>query len=75
MIAEPPRRVVLATTWTPFASHERTAAPAEWMIERVPSDSELATRIDGWRELAGAGWDITALVAPDSRSVVALGCR
>jgi hypothetical protein len=51
------------------------------MIERVAS-SELVRGpdppLDQWKRLRADGWDVTALVAPDKRSVVflaALSCE
>jgi len=44
------------------------------MIERVPS-SQLNRKLDEWKQLQRAGWDVTALAAPDGRSVVLLACR
>jgi hypothetical protein len=66
---------VAAASYEPFVTDPYVApVPDEWFIERVQS-SELNGRIDGWKALARCGWDVTALIAPDSRTVVALGCR
>jgi hypothetical protein len=49
--------------------------PFETFIERVPSNSDLPKRIEEWKILRRSGWDLTALLAPDSKTVLALGCR
>jgi hypothetical protein len=49
--------------------------PFETFIERVPSNSDLPKRIEEWKVLRRSGWDMTALLAPDSKTVLALGCR
>jgi hypothetical protein len=49
--------------------------PFETFIERVPSNSDLPKRIEEWKILRRSGWDMTALLAPDSKTVLALGCR
>lgn len=45
------------------------------MIERAPADRQLADVLDRWKELAATDWEITALIAPDQRSVLAFGYR
>lgn len=45
------------------------------MIERVPSDPRLAGELQRYKRLAHEGWSVSALLAPDSRSVVLLACR
>lgn len=68
--------IVAATSYEPFARDLRCVpCPSEWFIERVPSDARLTGHIDRWRTMSACGWDVTALVAPDSKTVVALGCR
>jgi hypothetical protein len=47
---------------------------SEWMCERVPS-SEINRRLDGWKWLQAHGWNLTVLIAPDSKTVVAVGCK
>ena len=49
--------------------------PLETYLARVPSDSHLATHLAEWKAMRRNGWDLTALVAPDAKTVVALGCR
>lgn len=49
--------------------------PSEWFIERVPADTRLAGRLEDLRQLQRAGWDVHALLAPNQRTVVLLGCR
>jgi len=44
-------------------------------IERVPSDKKLSAHLSRYRELAREGWDVTALLAPDSKTVVLMACR
>lgn len=44
------------------------------MIERVPVNSELANRIFEWKRLRPE-WDVTALVAPDRKTVIFLAFR
>lgn len=44
-------------------------------IERVPSDLRLANKLGEYRQLGKSGWDVTALLAPDSKTVVLLACR
>lgn len=51
------------------------APPLEAFIERVPSDPKLTTHMDRWKQMHRDGWALTILLAPDSKSVVALGCR
>jgi len=47
-----------------------------FFIERVQStDRVLARKLQELRELQEQGWSVVALVAPDRRSVVLLGCR
>lgn len=45
------------------------------MIERAPADGKLLERIGAYKALRSAGWDVTALVAPDRRSVVFMACQ
>lgn len=49
--------------------------PLEVFLERVPSDVHLTDHLASWKAMQRNGWDLTALVAPDSKTVVALGCR
>lgn len=58
-------------TYEPFIL---PVGPLETMIERVPA-GELTRRVPEWKRLREQGWVLTVLVAPDSRTVVALGCR
>jgi hypothetical protein len=58
--------------YEPFAL---PASSLEAFIERVPSDSRLGDKLDEWKHLSREGWDVTALLAPDSKTVVGLGCR
>lgn len=44
------------------------------MIERIPASS-LNRRLDEWKALQQEGWSVTALAAPDRRTVVLLACR
>lgn len=44
-------------------------------IERVPADTKLSAAIDAWKALREDGWDVTALVAPDKRTVVFLALK
>lgn len=70
------RVIVAATSYEPFARDlRRVTEPSEWFIERVPADSQLSDQIDRWKTMSACGWDVTALISPDSRTVVALGCR
>jgi hypothetical protein len=46
----------------------------QWLIERVPS-AEINRRLDGWKLLQQAGWNVTVLIAPDSKTVVVLACK
>jgi hypothetical protein len=64
---------VSALPYEPFVF--APAAELEWFVERVPCDNRLGDRIDGWKQLVRDGWDVTALLAPDSKTVLALGCR
>jgi len=67
---------VAATSYEPFVRDlRRVDAPDEWFIERVPADKRLAASIERWSTMSAHGWDVTALVSGDSRTVVALGCR
>jgi len=67
---------VAATSYEPFVRDlQRIEAPDETFIERVPADKQLAASIERWRTMSACGWDVTCLVAGDSRTVVALGCR
>ena len=45
------------------------------MIERVPSDRYFGRTLDVWKPLRHEGWDVTALLAPDKKTVVYLACR
>lgn len=47
----------------------------QWFLERRPADSALPSWLAELKLLQRRGWDLTVLLAPDSRSVVALGCR
>jgi hypothetical protein len=47
----------------------------ESRIERVVVDNRLQWHISRWKGWRRYGWQITALVAPDERTVVALACR
>ena len=49
--------------------------PLEVFIERVPADKKLPGVLARWKEMQRDGWDLTVLVAPDSKAVVAFGCR
>lgn len=67
---------VIASSYEPFVRD--ISCPdsyREWFIERVPADKTLSGEIERWRTMSACGWDCTVLVAPDSRTVVALGCR
>ena len=44
------------------------------MIERVPSDRNLTNVIEQWKALRPE-WDVTALVAPDKKTVVFLAYK
>lgn len=67
---------LFATSYEPFARNlERVPVAHEWMIERVPADKQLGGELDRYRTMCACGWDITCLVAPDSKTVVAVGCR
>jgi hypothetical protein len=46
----------------------------EWMCERVPS-GEINRRLDGWKWLRANGWNLSILIAPDSKTVVVIGCK
>ena len=68
--------IVAAATYEPFIDGiDRMDTYGEWLCERVAADAALAAHIARWRRMAEDGWDITALVAPDSKTVVAIGCR
>lgn len=68
--------IVAATSYEPFVRDlRRIEAPDEWFIERVPTDKHLGDLIARWRKMSERGWDVTALIAADSKTVVALGCR
>ena len=67
---------VLATSYEPFVRDIRcTDHYSEWFIERVAADKTLSNEIERWKTMSACGWDVTALLAPDSKTVVALGCR
>jgi DNA polymerase IIIc chi subunit len=61
-----------ALAYEPFVLPAREL---ETFIERVPSDHTLAAAIDRWKAMRADGWDLVALIAPDSKTVIALGCR
>jgi hypothetical protein len=68
--------IVAASSWEPFVRDlRRIDRPAEWFIERVPADKTLSNELERYRTMAACGWDVVCLVAPDSKTVVALGCR
>ena len=58
----------------PWAPPLRAIGRPRTMIERVPSDPRLAGELQRYKELARAGWDVTALLAPDSKTVVLMAC-
>lgn len=45
----------------------------DYFIERVATDKQLARHLEDWKQLRRAGWDVTVLLAPDQRTVIALG--
>ena len=52
----------------------------EWFIERVAADSHIGGRtepvhLDRWKAMKADGWELTVLVSPDQKTVVALGFR
>lgn len=47
----------------------------ESAIERVPADKRLSRKLNELHELACGGWSVSALLAPDSKTVVLLACR
>jgi len=63
---------VTALAYEPFVL---PLPPLETFLERVPSDAHLPDALARWKQMQREGWDLTALVAPDSKTVVALGCR
>lgn len=50
-------------------------APLESMLERVPSDLRLGSRLAEWKALRNDGWEVHALLAPDAKTVVLIACR
>lgn len=51
-------------------------APAvESRLERVPADATLPRHLAEYKTLAAHDWDVTVLLAPDSKTVVLLACR
>lgn len=67
---------VTASSYEPFVRNLRAVSHYDdWFIERVVSDSKLAAHIERWRGMVDDDWDVTCLVAPDSKTVVAMGCR
>jgi hypothetical protein len=70
---------VTALAYEPFVANLGTSGTSgtysEWFIERVASDSSVASHIQRWRAMSEDGWNVAALVAPDSKTVVALGCK
>jgi hypothetical protein len=49
-------------------------------IERVPCDSHIGGRtdpvyLDLWKAMMAEGWELTVLIAPDQKTLVALGWR
>lgn len=67
---------VIATSWEPFARDLRHVdTPAETFIERVSADSTLSRNLDRYRTMSACGWDVVCVLAPDSKMIVALGCR
>ena len=54
----------------PWAGEEECVAPVESMIERVPSDFRISTRLGEYKALAREGWNVKALLAPDSKTMV-----
>jgi hypothetical protein len=65
------------TTTRSFDTERRNtdAHPYETRIERVPVDAHLADRISEWKTWKRYGWQVTALIAPDERTVLVLACR
>jgi hypothetical protein len=43
------------------------------LMERVPSNSKLAGHLQRWRQMNHDGWDVTVLLSPDKKTVVAFG--
>jgi hypothetical protein len=45
------------------------------MIERVVVDRFFGHHLDYWKGLRRDDWDVTALTAPDKKTVVFLACK
>lgn len=71
--------VMAETSWEqftlPWAEPELEAGPVESMIERVPSDFRISIRLGEYKDLARQGWAVSALLAPDSKTMVLIACR
>lgn len=59
----------------PWAPQLCAVGEVRTMIERVPSDPRLAADLQRYNQLAREGWNVTALLAPDSKTVVLLACQ
>lgn len=47
----------------------------ETSIERVKADAHLGRKLSELKALREQGWQVTALIAPDQKTVVLLACR
>lgn len=45
------------------------------MIERVPANSRTATQLASYGQLSTEGWDVIALLAPDSKTIILLAVQ
>lgn len=47
----------------------------EAFIERVPADQHLVRKLTHWKWMRATGWELTVLVDPDHKTVIAFGYR
>lgn len=47
--------------------------PQTW-VERVPA-ADINRRLDDWKRMRAAGWDVTVLLEATGGGVVVLACR
>ena len=51
-----------------------TPRPSDFFIERLPV-TNLNRHFDRWKKLTREGWVLAVLLAPDKRTIVAMGVR
>lgn len=61
--------------WAPVVDLRPTAVRYEWRLERIPTDPRMGERLYEYKQLAREGWSVSALLAPDSKTVVLIGCK